>query len=181
MRRCSWVLLRLIFFCIILIRGADSAQTLSFSGRVDSGQNFSRRMTDDLWFCLFAEPGANGGGWWIAVQRSCSAHRHDFVAVATPPMHGPNAREIAAWHFEPGADAPQKVRDFAFVLNDADWRHLMKELNSYKDAAKMLGQIENLGRGHGTLTITGMHRHLKNGAPSFDWMQFRVVLQWPEK
>ena len=177
---CRWVVLRLIFG-VLVARGAASAETLSFSGRVDHGQNFSRRMTGDLWFCLFAEPDANGGGWWIAVQQNCSPSGPDFVAVATPPMRGPNAREIAGWHFEPGANAPQKTRDFAFVLNDADWGRLMQELNSNTDAAKMLAQIENLGRGHGTLTITGMQRHLKNGAPIFDWMQFRVVLQWPQK
>lgn len=180
MRRRGRVLLGLIS-CFVLIPNADSAETLSFSGRVDHGQNFSRRLAGDLWFCLFAEPDANGGGWWIAVQENCGVHEHDFVAVATPPMHGPNPREIAGWHFEPGANAPQKVRDFAFVLNDSDWRQLMKELNSYTDAAKMLGQIENLGRGHVTLTITGMHRHLKNDVPTFDWMQFRVILQWPER
>ncbi len=180
MRRRGSVVIGLISF-LVLILHADSAKTLSFSGRVDRGQNISRKLTGDLWFCLLAEPDANGGGWWIAVQQhTCSMLGHDFVAVATPPMHGPNPHDIAAWHFEQGANAPQKVRDFAFVLNDSDWRYLTQELNSYTDAARMLAQIENLGRGHGTLTITGMHRHLKNGVPIFDWMQYRVVLQFPK-
>src|ERR1035438_1580486 len=89
MRRRGRVLLGLIS-CVVLIPSADSAGTLSFSARVDRGQNFSKRLAGDLWFCLFAEPDANGGGWWIAVQQNCAVHEHDFVAVATPPMHGPN-------------------------------------------------------------------------------------------
>lgn len=115
------------------------------------------------------------------MQRTCVTHDHDFVSVATPPMYGPNARDISAWHFDPGANAPQTVRDFSFVLSDEDWHRLMTDLNSYTDAGKILHEIDVLGRGHGTLTILAMHRHVNNGVPVFDWIQFRVVLRWPEK
>jgi hypothetical protein len=172
-------LLRLVAY-VILVQGAGFSRTEGFSGRVLHAQTFSRRLADDLWFCLLPESDANGGGWRIAVQRACAAQGHNFVSVATPPFYGPNESEIAGWHFEPGAIAPQRVRDFAFVLNDEDWHRLMSDLNSYTDAEEMLHEIEKLGRGHGTLTIRDMHRHVKNGVPVFDWMQFHVVLQLPD-
>ena len=99
-------------------------------------------------------------------------------------MHGVNAGEIEAWHFDPGANAPQTVRDFAFVLTDKDWSRLGNDLNSYQDPEKMLREIEDLGRGHGTLTLTisNMHRHgTSDGKSLFDWMQFRVVITIPAK
>jgi len=121
---------------LILVECAGCGESATFSGRVGHGQNFSRRLSGNLWFCLFAEPDANGGGWRIAVETRCAEQGDDFVAVATPPMHGPNPREIAGWHFEPGANAPQRVRGFAFVVNDSDWHRLMTDLNSYTDAEK---------------------------------------------
>jgi hypothetical protein len=154
----------------------------TFSGRVSHGRNFSYRLASGLWFCLYPEPDANGEGWRIAVAEKCDVASHDFVAVATPPMHGVNPREIEAWHFDAGAIAPGTKRDFAFVLNDRDWTRLMSDLNSYQDAGKMLKELDDLGRGHGTLTITRMVRHASDeGKSLFDWMQFRVVIRIPNK
>jgi hypothetical protein len=106
-------------------------------------------------------------------------------------MYGPNPLDIAARLFlkttespnsrDPGAYGRQTVRHFSFVLNDEDWHRLITDLNSYRDAEKMLHEIDVLGRGHGTLTILDMHRSVNNGMAIFDWIQFRVVLRWPEK
>lgn len=171
-----------IFAVLLLAHSLGEGSQLTFSGQVARGQDFSYRLTGGLWFCLFPEPDANGGGWSIAVAEKCSLTSHDFVAVATTPMHGVNAREIDAWHFDPGANAPQTVRDFAFVLTDRDWRRLSSDLVSYQDPWKMLREIEALGRGRGTLTITKMSRHASpEGKSVFDSMHFRVVISIPDK
>jgi hypothetical protein len=175
------MLLRLLSVLLFAHSFAAGGQQ-TFSGRVSHGQNFSYRLAGGLWFCLYPEPDANGGGWRIAVAEKCNVASHDFVSVATPPFHGVNPIEIEAWHFDAGANAPQTERDFAFVLNDRDWARLGSDLNSYQDAGKMLKELDDLGRGHGTLTITRMVRHASaEGKSLFDWMQFRVVISIPNK
>ena len=175
------MLLRLLSVLLFAHSFAAGGQQ-TFSGRVSHGQNFSYRLAGGLWFCLCPEPDANGGGWRIAVAEKCNVASHDFVSVATPPFHGVNPIEIEAWHFDAGANAPQTERDFAFVLTDRDWARLGSDLNSYQDAGKMLKELDDLGRGHGTLTITRMVRHASaEGKSLFDWMQFRVVISIPNK
>jgi hypothetical protein len=170
-----------LLLAMFLAQSLVAAGQLTFSGRVSRGAEFSYRLDDRLWFCLHPEPDANGGGWSIAVAENCDSD-HDFVAVATPPMRGVNAREIEAWHFDPGANAPQTVRDFAFVLRERDWNRLATELNSSQDARRLSEDIDALGRGHGALTITKMHRHAtSDGKSVFDWMQFHVVIKLPVK
>jgi hypothetical protein len=161
----------------LLVQSIGAGSQVKFSARVSHGQEFSRPLGSGLWFCLSPEPDANGGGWRIVVGQSCDSTDHDFVAVATPPMYGLNQREIEGWHFDPGANAPKRIRDFSFVVTDGAWAQLMSDLSSYSDAGKMLREQEELARGRGTLTITKMHRHESLGGKSvFDWMQFQVVI-----
>jgi hypothetical protein len=116
----------------------------------------------------------------IAIQESCEAGGHNFATIATPPFHGPNATEIDAWHFDPGANAPQFERDFSFVLSDDDWQRLMQDISSYRDPEKMLKEVETLSSGHGRLTITAMKRHKgADGTSLFDSLAFDVNLTWP--
>ena len=166
----------------LLLQLLCSGAQLDFSGRVSHGQNYHHRISEHLWFCLFEEPDANGGGWRISVQENgCSPTSHDFVAVATPPIYGVNAREIEGWHFDPGANAPKNVREFSFVLTDPDWRQLISDLNTYQDAGKMLKEMEGLGWGTGILTITRMGRRSSSGKSIFAYMNFRVTLNIPDR
>lgn len=164
---------------ILLLQAACFATEIHFSGQVAHGHAYQRKISTTLSFCLFPEPDANGGGWRIAVQQQCTPHDDDFVAVATPPMYGVNPREIEAWQFEPGANAPQRVRAFSFVLNDQDFRRLLSDLNNYKDAGKMLSEISALGQGHGTLTIKEMQTGRVADMPVFESMKFAVTLSFP--
>ena len=172
-------LLLTVIAAITLVQPLALAGTATLTARIVRGQSFTGKLAENLWFCLFAEK--DGSGWWIAVQQDCTKPDHDFVAVATPPMHGPNPREILGWHFEAGANAPQNVRDFSFVLKDADWQRLMTDLNSYTDASKMLSEIDELGRGRGTLRILAMKSRREKDQPVIDWMKFRVELRWPDR
>jgi hypothetical protein len=159
-----------------------NAGTAKFSGSVLHGEDFDRRLSNGLWFCLLHDPDANGGGWLIAIQESCEPGGHNFATIATPPFHGVNDTEIDAWHFDPGANAPQSERDFSFVLSDEDWQRLMQDLNSYSDPEKMLKELVTLGSGHGKLTITAMKRHqAPGGASLFDSLAFDVTLKWPSR
>jgi hypothetical protein len=57
---------------------------------------------------------------------------------------------------------------------------MMNEFNTNTDAGKVLAEIEQFGRGKGTLTLTGLARHKTSmGESAFDWIQFRASLQWP--
>jgi hypothetical protein len=127
-----------VLFALLFLQPACFASRILFSSEVWHGQAYQHRIAPSLWFCLFPEPDANGGGWRIAVQQECSLSSHDFAAVATPPIHGVNAREIEGWHFDTGANAPQRVREFSFVLDDRGYQRLMSDLNSCRDAAKCL-------------------------------------------
>jgi hypothetical protein len=120
----------------------------------------------------------NGGGWRIAIQTSCAANGDNFAAVATSPFHGVNALEVEGWHFDPRVNAPQRVREFEFVLNERDWQMLMTALNSNYDPAKALSGVRKITLGHGTWTITRMARSIgADGKSVFRWIDFRLSLE----
>lgn len=166
---------------VLLLGSVCGAATVRFSGELSRGNLYERKLPNGLWFCLFPEPDANTGGWLIAVETSCRPDGHDFVAVATAPFHGVNPREINGWHFDPGANAPQRVREFSFVLNDRDWQRLMTDLNTYRDPEWMLKQLDEFGRGKGTLTITAIRRDTVSGKSVLVGMSFSVILKIPDK
>ena len=123
------ILLILLATAIGPARAGDAAV---FHGEVQRGDTvvhlFTLRDTE-LEFRLV--PLEDGWELWIGDP---AARDRNYVTVATPPFRGINPSVIQGWHFRnsdntgpnaPGAkavNAPGLVRDFALILNPADFQ-----------------------------------------------------------
>jgi hypothetical protein len=149
------------------------------NGRVAGTDAFARKLSNDLWFCLHPDADNSGStyGWRIQIGPACDPSAPSFTIV-TPPLHGPNATAIDAWHFEPGVNAPGRVRDFRFVLKREDYDAILGTLNSDANADTVMTEFDRLGRGQGVLTVIRFARR-KNAAGQsvFDWLAFRAELR----
>lgn len=146
--------------------GSQSA--VRFSGEVLKGQSFERRIGANLFFRLIPQE----LGWTISVGGD-SGPGNNFCGVVTPPYRGVNHIYVEGWHFrnvdnsgpnEPGpknVNAPQEVRDFNFVLTDADYRKAFDALQillwPYSYSKQQIKEADDvhakLPKGNGTLTI----------------------------
>ncbi len=155
-----------------------SGRTFRFSDEVHKGGNVDREIGSGLHFCLIPLVGVGrNSGWIIRVGPSCRREAPDFSGVVTPPFHGPNALEIQAWYFDPGANAPHDLHEFQFVLNEADYDLAMRVLNNR--AERESAKLATAAKGQGSLTITGRRMSASDG--SIDWIRFTVRLEWPKK
>ena len=148
------------------------------SGRVEKTETFARKLPNGLWFCLHPDPDGerSSRGWRMQIGSICDPSAENFTIV-TPPLHGPNPTMIDAWHFDPQANAPRRVREFTFVVRKEAYDAILASLNSGADAGTVLSEFDRLGRGHGVLTVRRFARH-KNarGESVFDWLEFRAEL-----
>ena len=166
-----------------------------FAGEVARGQAFERALAPGLVFRLVPDE----GGWTVWVGQP-GAPDADWSGVVTPPFRGPNARYLEAWHFRnadnsgpnapgPGSvNAPQAVRDFAFVEQADDYRRALDALQGVlwprtdtqgQAALDALGEIMARAR-RGRLTITDLQLGgLEPGTRP--WIErLRFVVEFPE-
>lgn len=169
---------RIVAVAVLLVSLPAAARTVRFSGDVRHGEWLRRPMAKGLWFCLtpVADTGRNSG-WSIRIQPTCERAAPDYASIATPPYYGPNPVQITAWFFDEGANAPQGIHDFQFVLTLRDHDRL-KDAADKLPAGTVLELIDKLGRGHGHLVITGRRMNPRDG--SINWIRFTVRLEWPD-
>jgi len=168
----------------LLCASPAAAETIRFSGELRAGEAFERRLPRGLMFCLL--PGGEQGrqSWEIRIARTCSPAEDDFAGIATPPYHGPSALSIEAWHFLPDTKLFSNTRQFRFVLNELDHARIFAMLQDQQlhEAAEILKVVGELGRGAGTVEITGVEispaedRYLTQ----FIRLRFRVKLILPD-
>ncbi len=97
-----------------------------FTGEIRRGEAFNQPIDGGLSFTL-----APLDGYWEA---GVGGAGNDYSRCATPPFHGPNARDVMAWHFRaataggPGGMGQKRWIDF--VLNDEDDRVQCDQLES---------------------------------------------------
>ena len=140
---------------------------VKFSGEALKGQSFARQMAANLFFRLAPDE----LGWSISVGTQAAGK--NFCGVVTPPYRGLNALAIEGWHFrnsdnsgsnEPGpknVNAPRELREFYFVLNEADYRRAFDALQiilwPYSYSKQQIDAAERahakLRKGTGKLTI----------------------------
>jgi hypothetical protein len=167
-----------------------------FSGELAGGQKFVHALPDNLEFRLLPYQ----GGWRISIGRTGGdlTEDEDYVGIATPPYYGVNNADIEAWHFRNAANtgpnqgdvnAPGELRDFSFVLNEAEYQKFFDALNlvehvpdateKQRDDARNF--VDHGPRQHGTLTIVAMKLGglVKGTQPWFESMKFRVDLCFP--
>jgi hypothetical protein len=166
-----------------------------FSGAVLKGRSFERQIGRNLFFRLVPEE----LGWSISLGNK--AVRENFCSVVTPPYRGMNALHIEGWHFRnsdnsgpnvsgpKNVNAPQELREFYFVLNEAAYKRAFDALQillwpySYSteqiDAAE--GAHAEVGKGRGKLMIRDLKLNsLELGKQAgIDRMAFDVELTFP--
>ncbi len=183
-----------------------SGNTLKFSGEVAGGRNFEKEIGNNLFFRLESD----GSNWTISVGSKTSKTSakdvgyesyNNFAGVVTPPYRGINNIYIEGWHFRnsdnsgPNEAGPKnvnaygEVREFYFVLNDADYKKasdaLDKMLWSYSYSEQEVDEAtaihDNLSKGHGKLTINDLKlNNLVIGKQAgIESMKFDVELNFP--
>lgn len=170
-------------------------RTVKFSGEVLKGRSFEKQIGANLFFRLIPQE----LGWTIFMGSKAGAE-NNFCGVVTPPYRGVNHLYIEGWHFRnednsgpnevgpKNVNAPQEVREFYFVLSDADYHRAFDALQvllwSYAHPKQRINWAENvhakLPKGSGTLII----RDLKLNTLEFgkqagiDRMTFTVLLKF---
>jgi hypothetical protein len=175
--------------------GHGFQRNVRFSGEVLKGRSFERQVGANLFFRLVPDE----LGWSISM--GSKAARENFCSLVTPPYRGMNALRIEGWHFrnsdnsgpnDPGpknVNAPQELREFYFVLNEADYRSAFDALQillwpySYSkqqiDAAE--GAHAKVRKGRGKLIIRDLKLNvLELGKQAgIERMTFDVELSFP--
>jgi hypothetical protein len=162
-----------------------AAETIRFSGELRAGESFERRLPRGLMFCLL--PGGEDGkeSWTISIARTCSPKEDDFASIATPPYRGAHPRFIEAWHFLPDTKLFSNTREFRFVLNELDHARILGMLQNqqHHEAAEILTLAAELGKGAGTVEITGAEISPAEDPlrTKFIRLRFRVKLEFPAR
>ncbi len=153
---------------------------VQFVAEVVRGQGFEREIGVNLVFRLIPRE----YGWTISVGTRATSQA-DFSAVVTPPFRGMNHRDIEGWHFrnvdnsgpnEPGPknmNAPQQIREFAFVTNESDYRVASETLGALlwpsspgeREMAERRFESVEARAAHGRLTILGSGTLWSGSAP----------------
>jgi len=171
-------------------------KTVRFSGQISKGQSFEKQIGANLFFRLIPEE----LGWTISVGGN-TGPENNFCGVVTPPYRGINAIHIEGWHFrnldntgpnEAGpknVNAPQKVREFYFVLDDGDYRKAFDALQTllwpYSKSKQQINEAQSvhaqLPKGNGALTIRDLKLNtLEVGKQAgIDAMTIDVELKFP--
>ena len=175
--------------------GRSIQRTVRISGEVLKERSFERQVGANLFFRLVPDE----LGWSIAVGSKTA--RENFCSVVTPPYRGVNALAIEGWHFrnsdnsgrnEPGpknVNSPQELREFYFVLNDADYRRASDALQvllwpySYSkqeaDAAESVHGKLRKGRGKVIIRDLKLNALEPGEQAGIDRMTFDVELSLP--
>ena len=171
-------------------------RSVTFAGDVLKGRSFEKPIGANLFFRLVPQE----LGWTIFVGSKADA-ANNFCGVVTPPYRGINALQIEGWHFRnfdntgpnkagsKNVNAPQELREFYFVLSEADYRSAMDALQvvlwPYSYSKQQIDRAErahaNLRKGNGTLTIRDLKLNtLERGKRAgIDRATFNVALVFP--
>lgn len=176
--------------------GAAQDGTVRFSGEVTYGKEFRKEIGSGLVFVLAPD---EDDGWTIMVspkENPNDPECDEYVAVATPPYHGSNARFINTSYGIKAKDAVKEShREFEFVTNCADnhreeeWVARIVNPGGYSDQEVKEGYAKlgtsPLGKGELTIldskispakqTVEGVN------LGQIDWIKFEVKISLPEK
>lgn len=169
-------------------------QPIRFSGEVTRDHEYRKEIGAGLVFVLSPD---EDNGWTIAVapkENPNDSECDDYVAVATPPYHGENARFINTSYGVKARDAVKESRrEFYFVTNCAD-NHLEEKwveriINpggfSDKEIKEGYAKLGTSPQGKAVLTIldskTSPAKETVEGVNlgQIDWIKFEVTITLP--
>src|SRR5262249_8923252 len=112
----------------------DLIRSTRFEAHLLKGQGYQRSIGTGLVLTFVPDE----CGWHLDMREQGSHYVNDFglASIATPPLHGPTALDIEGWQFrnadntgsnDGSVNAPQKNRDFSFVLTRTDAQKLADE------------------------------------------------------
>ena len=151
-----------------------------FDAELTEGERFTFDVSDRLYFELDPDP----EGWEIAVR--AADRPGENLARLTPPLHGPNPRQLWGWHFrnadntgpnDGSVSAPETNRPFIF--SEQVGRSIQ---GPGSDRGPTPEEIEAVERdGSGTLVIEDLKLGNLGGGQraSIRWIRFHVVLEYP--
>jgi hypothetical protein len=143
--------------------GEASRLTHPFTATIARGGSLTQVVLPDLVFKLIPYQ----EDWEIWVGNSTAADPlANYSAPVTPPFSGINARQIEGWHFrnagnsgpnnagEQNINAPQELRTFCFVRNQAGFERAQMALAAGLPALAEAVAKEEFPTYKGTLTIS---------------------------
>jgi hypothetical protein len=184
----------LLLLAAISVAAQDGAVLIS--GEISRNQEFRKEIGGALVLVLSPD---EDNGWTISVEPKENPNDpacDDYVAVATPPYHGPNARFINTAYGIQAKDAmKQSRREFAFVTNCADnrreegWVERIVNPGGYSEQEVKEGyaKLGTSPMGKGVLTIldskTSPAKETVEGVNlgQIDWIKFEATITLPEE
>ena len=143
----------------------QATSSIQFTGHVARGEKFQKDIGNDLVFQLVPIE----YGWYINIVSKSEKGAYGFT-LATPPFHGVNPTQIEGWHFAvPAPNAPQREREFLFVLNNKDANTMADAINQYT-SGKTLDFSPDVPLGKGELTVQNLR--LGAAVPDQSWIEF---------
>jgi hypothetical protein len=112
-------------------------QVCAFTGQVTRGQTYKHQVTQNLVFCLIPNHFFSGEvtGWEMKISNTMDGDCGDnFAPIVNPPFRGNLLFDIHGWQFrnkdntgenDGSVNAPQKERQFGFLLNENDYNLTM--------------------------------------------------------
>ena len=148
------------------------------TGSVKRGERFQR----DLWDGLRFELDPTDLGWEIAIRDTTRAAEN--LARLTPPLHGPNPRDIEGWHFRNQANtgpnkgdvnAPRRERWFIFSREVG--RAIQPEGSTGDISEEAVERVGQRGRGAFTIEDLVLTRPAPGERAGIESMRFTAAIE----
>ena len=153
----------------------EGREARRIAGEISGAHIYSEKFGPGWYFELTPSP----HGWVIRILDEAGLD----LAQLTPPLHGPNSREVYGWHFRNAANtganegdvnAPQKLRLFGF-----DPR--LSGTAGVKPAPDADGVADQPGRGGFTIVDFGLADLAPGEKARMVYLKFDACLNWPSE
>lgn len=161
---------------------ATSASTcleLSFSGRINGSEKYSRELGEKLWV-RFA-PTMNNWGWAISVEPAESTD--DYAWPVNPPFHFGNSEYLSTGYGDTVESQLRHEHRIFFVLNRTVYEQAVKLVNDEamsKDpegAGRYLAALPTIPTG--VLYVKPTKFEVVNEGKSVNWMEYSITAITP--
>jgi len=151
-----------------------------FEAELAEGERFTFDVNERLYFELDPDP----EGWEIAVR--AVDRPGENLARLTPPLPGPNPRQIWGWHFRNAANtgpndgsvaAPQNDRPFMF--SEQVGRTIQGPGSTRGPTPEEIEAVERDGDGMLMVDDLKLGNLVPGQRATIRWMRFHVVLEYP--